>query len=83
MEGLENEVRQRPTSHRHIAEPEILMEESESEEEKREDETAMDLVKSEESEEELQENVELKAARRLELKKKALQRQEVENNDFF
>lgn len=59
------------------------MEESESKEEKREDETAMDLVKSEESEEEFQENVELKAARRLELKKKALQRQEVENNDFF
>lgn len=74
LEGWQNEGRQRPTRHRHIAEPEILMEESESENEKKDDETAMDLV--EESEEEELESFELKAARRLELKKKALQRQE-------
>ncbi len=75
LEVLESEGRQRPTRHRHIVEPEILMEESESEGEQ----VTMDHVKSEESEEEEedeQEDATAKTARRLELKKKALQRQE-------
>jgi hypothetical protein len=74
---------ERPTRRRHIAEPEILKEESEEEADEAED---MELEEEEEGEQQAaagpedEEEVdsEARAAKRLALKQKALQRQEVE-----
>ncbi len=82
MQRLEAE---RPTRRRHIAEPEILKEESEEEADEAED---MELEEEEEGdqqaaekagpEEEEEVDSEARAAKRQALKQKALQRQEVE-----
>lgn len=68
--------RERPARHRQIAEPEVLMEES-IEESIEETEMEASRPKDESEEEEEEVDADARAARRLELKKKALQRQEV------
>jgi len=81
LQRLETE---RPTRRRHIAEPEILKEEDDEDEDKDEENELEDMEledeykKSPENVEEEEEiDAEAKVARRLALKQKALQRQEV------
>jgi hypothetical protein len=68
-------TQERTARHRQIAEPVILAEEESAEEMEVEDKIQEEKEESEEEEDEIDE--EERAARRLELKKKALQRQEV------
>ena len=74
MQDLDGENRERPTRRRHIAEPEILMEESEEEEVK--SAIPEEIKQNYESEEEEEVDEVARANRRMELKRKALQRQE-------
>lgn len=74
LQDLDGENRERPTRRRHIAEPEILMEESE--EEKVKSAIPEEIKQNYESEEEEEVDEVARANRRMELKRKALQRQE-------